>query len=136
MAEQIARSLNFPDITVASSSFEKGEFGSRISRLLAERGLPVDVPPPVPVWDRFNNGECFDIVVTLCNDSSGEKCPIFNANIDTLYGKVARIVRWSIPDLAGLEGSPDQWMQQAREIRDLIALKVGRLLREVHESAA
>ena len=137
LAEQIARSLHYPDIEVASSSFEQGEIGPRIYHLLAEKGLPIKhIEPPVPVWDRFNNGERFDLVVTLCNDTSAEKCPVFNANISTLYGRVARIVRWSIPDLANIEGNNEQWVEQAREIRDLIFLKVVRLLQDMHENAA
>ncbi len=78
--------------------------GPRIHKLLLEKNIVLDETPPVLAWERFNNDEKFDLVVTLWNDMTSEKCPVFNANIDTLFGRIARMQSWSIPDFGNLKG--------------------------------
>lgn len=134
IAEKIAKSRKYPNIEIFSSCFEQGKIGSRISTLLKEKNIDLDNTSPRLVWDRYNNDEKFDLVITLCNDMTSEQCPVFNANIDTLYGRIARIQSWSIPDFASIEGDDAAWFEQARIIRDLIEYKVDRLLAELSEA--
>lgn len=136
IAEQCAKSLNYKDMDVHSACFESGEIGPRIYTLLSEKYLHKNAKPPMLVWDRYNNNEKFDIVVTLCHDLSSEQCPVFNANIDTLYGNVAKIIRWSIPDFTHLKKHDEElWFSEAREIRDLIMYKSTILMQELSEVA-
>lgn len=134
IAENIARARNYPGIAIYSACFEQGRIGPRIFRLLKEKHIEPPVTTPELVWNRYNNDEKFDLVVTLCNDFTSEKCPVFNANIDTLYGRIARIQSWSIPDFAALQGDEKAWFEQARQIRDMIEYKVDALLRELSEA--
>lgn len=133
IAEQCAKALKYKNVEVCSACFEMGKIGTRIHTLLAENYLHKNANSPQLVWDRYNNDEKFDVVVILCDDLSSEQCPVFSANIRTLYGGIAKIIRWSIPDFACLSDDEEKWFVEAREIRDLITYKTTLLMKELIE---
>ena len=68
------------------------------------------------VFDVFKSGRLFTYVVTVCDESSAEKCPIFPGPAQRLH--------WSFPDPSQLTGTPEEKLSKAREIRDEIRSKV------------
>lgn len=65
--------------------------------------------------------ESLDLVVTLC-DSARQSCP---------YLPTARLIHWSFPDPAKLEGSKEEILQRLREIREEIKRSVETLIKQL-----
>ena len=58
----------------------------------------------------------FDWVITVCDASSAERCPIFPGGGHRLH--------WSFPDPSKLTGSHDEKLAKVSKIRDLIREKI------------
>ncbi|MGC8484275.1 MAG: arsenate reductase ArsC, partial [Candidatus Baltobacteraceae bacterium] len=64
----------------------------------------------------FTADRLFDYVVTVCDESNAERCPIFPGVTERLH--------WSFPDPSALVGSHEERLAQTREIRDAIEARV------------
>ena len=68
------------------------------------------------VFDVFKSGELFGYVITVCDGSSAERCPIFPG--------VTRRLHWSFPDPAALSGTRRERLASTRKIRDQIRARI------------
>ncbi len=123
-----AEQMGLGHIEVCSSGFESGAIAGLPLKVMEEAGFEFSTDPLITVFDRYANNDVFDYVITLCQDSSAEQCPMFRDSVDKIYGRDAQIFGWSIPDFLALRGSPEEKLEGAREIRDMIKLKVFDLL--------
>jgi len=131
IAELYAGKMGLRHIEVASSGFEAGTVDGLPFQVMGEAGFSFSTDPLTTVFDRYANNETFDYVITLCHDSSVEKCPIFRDSVDMVYGKDARVLDWSIPDFIALKGLPNEKLEGARNIRNMIKVKVSALLLQI-----
>jgi arsenate reductase len=83
---------------------------------MAELGIDISANKTKNVTDFIKQEKPYDYVVTVCDESSAEKCPVFP-------GPAARLC-WSFPDPSSLTGTEEQKLQRTREIRDQIQRKV------------
>jgi arsenate reductase len=60
----------------------------------------------------FKSGLLFAHVITVCDEVSAERCPIFAG--------ITKRFHWSFPDPSKVPGTHDEKLEQVREIRDLI----------------
>jgi arsenate reductase len=58
----------------------------------------------------------FPYVITVCDEASAERCPIFPGVTSRLH--------WSFPDPSGLQGTPNEKLERTRAIRDTIKRRV------------
>mgnify|MGYP001076102577 CR=1 FL=1 len=131
IAELYAGQMGLKHIEVVSSGFEAGAIGGLPLMVMEEEGFSFSTDPLVTVFDRYSNSETFDYVITLCHDASTEHCPMFRDSVDLVYGRDAQILGWSIPDFLALKGVPVEKLEGAREIRDMIKVKVLALLSQL-----
>jgi arsenate reductase (thioredoxin) len=68
------------------------------------------------VFDVFRSGRCFDYVITVCDQTNAERCPIFPG--------IARRVHWTFSDPARLQGTEEEQLAAARKIRDEIRMTI------------
>ena len=68
------------------------------------------------VSDVWKSGQLFAYVITVCDESSAEGCPIFPGDGKKLH--------WGFPDPSALTGSREEQLARVREIRDDIRRKV------------
>ena len=68
------------------------------------------------VFDVWKSGPVFAYVVTVCDESSAEKCPIFPGPTRRLH--------WSFPDPSTLTGTHAEKLAAVREIRDEIRARI------------
>ena len=73
------------------------------------------------MFDVFKSGQLFAYVVTVCDETSAEKCPIFPGPTKRLH--------WSFPDPSQVTGSKEEKLEQVRAIRDEIRAKIEELVR-------
>ncbi len=106
-----------------SSGLEPGVLNPLAVTVLQEEGIDISQKPTKSVFDHVKSGKLFAYVVTVCDETSAERCPIF-AGVTTR-------VHWSFPDPSALQGSDEEKQAKTREIRDLIKAKVKEFCAEI-----
>ena len=64
------------------------------------------------VMQFFQEGRLYDYVITVCNESIENQCPIFPG--------IARRLYWPFPDPQKATGTEDEKLDKIRSIRDQI----------------
>ncbi len=90
---------------------------------MAEVGLDISKKGTQKVFDVWKTGELFAYVITVCDESNAERCPIFPGPATRLH--------WSFPDPSVLTGSCEEKLRKLREIRDEIRQKIEEWCEEV-----
>ena len=88
-----------------------------------ETGIDISHKETRAVFDVFKTGQLFAYVVTVCDETSAEKCPIFPGPTKRLH--------WSFPDPSTVTGTKEEKLRQVREIRDEIRQKIEEWCEEV-----
>jgi arsenate reductase (thioredoxin) len=99
-----------------SAGLEPGKLNPLVVEAMAEEGIDLANAPTKSVWDMFESGTNFGYVVTVCDETSAERCPIFPGNGLRLH--------WGFPDPSQFVGTHDEKLAQVRRVRDLIREKI------------
>jgi arsenate reductase len=111
-----------------SAGLEPGTLNPLVVRVMAEVGIDISKKKTRAVFDVFTSGQLFAYVITVCDETSAEKCPIFPGSAPRLH--------WSFRDPSQVEGSETVRLDQVRRIRDQIREKIEAWCAEVCEKAA
>ena len=120
IAAAYANHLGGEDIVAESACFEKGMLSPLSRRIMEEVDLKIPDSCDTTVYERHELGELFDHVVTICQQSRWDQCPVFQTNVDAMYATDAVRHAWSVQDFAGLEGTDEDRRLAATYIRDQI----------------
>ena len=93
-----------------SAGLEPGELNPLAVKAMKEAGIDISNNRTKSVFDLLKSGELFSWVITVCDESNSERCPIFPG--------FARQLHWSFPDPSSLDGPPEEKMNAVRKIRD------------------
>jgi arsenate reductase (thioredoxin) len=99
-----------------SAGLEPGALNPLAVKVMAEEGIDISQKETQAVFDLFRSGQLFAYVVTVCDETSADKCPIFPGPATRLH--------WSFPDPSQLQGNDVEKLEQARGIRDQIRFKI------------
>jgi len=99
-----------------SAGLEPGSLNPLAVKVMAEAGIDISEKKTQAVFDVFRSGQLFAYVVTVCDETSAEKCPIFP-------GPATR-VHWTFPDPAQAEGDEAEKLEQFRAVRDQIRSRI------------
>ena len=116
MAEAFANARFSDRLIAESAGLEAGTLNPLAVEAMRERGIDISQKQTRRVFDLFTAGRLFDYVVTVCDESNAERCPIFPG--------VTQRMHWSFPDPGALVGSEEDRLAQTREIRDAIEARV------------
>ena len=83
---------------------------------MREVGVDISGKKTQAVFDVFKTGEFFPFVITVCDETSAERCPIFPS--------VTQRLHWSFPDPAALGGTQAERLEGVRKIRDQIRARI------------
>ncbi len=122
MAEAFVRQYAADRFDVHSSGIEAGKLNPLVVQAMAEVGVSMDGHYAKPAKEYIDRKEVFDYVVTVCDESSAERCPTFP-------GKHQRM-HWGFPDPSALKGTDEEKLAGIRPIRDAIEKKVKEWLSE------
>jgi arsenate reductase len=75
------------------------------------------------VFDFVKSGRSFAYVITVCDEASAERCPIFPGVTTRLH--------WSFPDPSSFKGTHDERLAGTRKVRDTIKAKIEEWCAEV-----
>ncbi len=109
--------LACPDYFEAhSAGLEPGTLNPLAVETMKEIGLDISGKKTQSVFDVFKTGQFFPYVITVCDESSADRCPIFPG--------VTKRLHWSFADPAALTGSREERLQGTRKIRDQIRARI------------
>ena len=128
MAEAFLGEVCGDQFEAHSAGLELGELNPLAVEAMREIGIDISQKQTQSVFDVFKSGELFSYVITVCDETSAERCPIFPS--------VAKRLHWSFPDPAPLIGTPEERLAGTRKIRDEIRARVEMWCDEVCPIAA
>jgi arsenate reductase len=116
MAEAWVNHLCGDFFEAQSAGLEPGTLNPLAVEVMQEVGIDISHKETRAVFDVFKSGQLFAYVVTVCDETSAEKCPIFPGPTKRLH--------WSFPDPSRVTGSQEEKLEQVRTIRHEIRAKI------------
>jgi arsenate reductase (thioredoxin) len=116
MAEAFLKKYGDDVFEVESAGLEPAAINPNVVEVMGEVGIDLRQKGTQDVFTLFRQGRLYNVVVTVCDQASAERCPIFP-------GMTKRLA-WSFPDPSTFEGSREEILQKTREVRDEIEAKI------------
>ncbi len=116
MAEAFLNLLAGDRFAAESAGLEPGLLNPLVLEVMNEIGIDISHNTSKGVFDCIKQGKLFHYVITVCDDTSGSRCPLYPG-----YGKR---LHWNFPDPSALEGTRDEKLQATRGIRDEIKTRI------------
>ncbi len=83
---------------------------------MQETGIDISGNKTKGVFDYIKAGTMFAYVITVCDETSAERCPIFVG--------ITKRLHWSFPDPSAIQGTHDDKLAKTREVRDAIKAQI------------
>ena len=93
-----------------SAGLEPGSLNPIVVQVMKEAGIDISHNKTKSVFDFLKAGGIFSYVITVCDESSAERCPVFPG--------IANRLHWSFHDPSTLTGSHEDKVAAIRKIRD------------------
>jgi arsenate reductase len=111
-----------------SAGIEPGKLNPTVVRVMSEAGIDISHHKTKAVADFLQRAERFDYVITVCDETSAERCPAFPGQ--------ARRLHWGFPDPSSFAGPPEEKLARTRQVRDAIKTRVESWCAEICGPAA
>ncbi len=95
-----------------SAGLEPGTLNPLVVEVMKEEGIDISFKKTRSVFELMKKGILFSYVITVCDETSTERCPIFPG--------VHKKLHWSFPDPSKAVGTKDEKLKEVRKIRDAI----------------
>lgn len=122
MAETFLRSLGGNRFQVESAGLEPGQINPDVIAVMKEVGFDLSGKKTNSVFDLYKQGRLYDYVITVCDESVEETCPIFPG--------IAKRLHWPFPDPGKVEGDSEERLEKIRKIRDAIKSRIESWLKQ------
>lgn len=116
MGEAFLRHLAGDRFEVYSAGIEAGTLNPLVKRAMEESGISMEGHYAKKAQGYVDRGEQFDYVITVCDESSAERCPLFPGKHERLH--------WGLPDPSSIKGTDEEKLAGIRPIRDEIKKRV------------
>ena len=128
MAEAWLKQFAGDRFDVESAGLEPGTLNPLVVEVMREVGLNLSHNQTKGVFGFIKEGRRFHYVITVCDETAAERCPIFPG--------VTQRLHWSFPDPSAFTGTPEERLGRTRQVRDAIRERVQEWLRSLtHEEA-
>ena len=111
-----------------SAGIEPGKLNPVVVKAMQEIGIDISGNQTKAVWDFVKSGKIFSHVITVCDETSAERCPVFPGVTTRLH--------WGFPDPSGFQGTPEEKLARTCEVRDSIKAKIEAWCEEICPVAA
>ena len=123
MAEAFLSRICPEEFEAQSAGIEPGNLNPVVVDVMREVGVDISRNKTKAVSDILKSGQTFSHVITVCDETSAERCPVFP-------GMTARI-HWSFSDPSSFRGTKSEVVERTREVRDAIKEKIEEWCAEV-----
>jgi arsenate reductase len=122
MAEAFLNSLGSDRFEARSAGLEPGRLNPLVVKAMREEGIDISGKETTSVDKVIASGAAFDYLITVCDETSAERCPFIPGTGKRLH--------WGFPDPSVLSGSDEEKLAETRVIRDRIRDRIGEWLLE------
>ena len=112
MAETFLKIIAGERFEAESAGLEPRPINPYVIKVMEEIGYDLSGNTSDRVMQFFQEGRLYDYVITVCNESIENQCPIFPG--------IARRLYWPFPDPQKATGTEDEKLDNIRSIRDQI----------------
>ncbi len=116
MAEALLKKFGGDDFEVESAGLEPGKLNPLAIEAMADIGIDISKNPTKRVFDLFKEGRMLHYVITVCDETSAERCPIFPG--------VTKRIHWSFADPSSFQGTHEEKLTRTIGVRKEIEAKV------------
>jgi len=127
MAEALLKKIGGDDFEVDSAGLESGKLNPLAVEAIAHLGIDISKNQTKKVFDMFKEGRMFHYVITVCDETSAERCPVFPG--------MSRRVHWSFLDPSGFHGTHEEKLAATVRVRKEIEAKVTEFVAAVKSGA-
>ena len=122
MAEAFLNRICGEHFQAHSAGLEPGRLNPIVVEAMQEIGIDISGNQTKAVFDLLKSGTTFAYVITVCDETSAERCPIFPG--------VTKRLHWSFTDPSSFQGSHQDKLARTREVRDTIKARIEAWCRE------
>ena len=123
MAEAFLDQICGDEFEAHSAGLEPGKLNPIVVEAMREVGIDISGNQTKAVFDYIKSGKMFAYVITVCDEASAERCPIFPG--------VTQRLHWGFPDPSQFHGTHEEKLAKTREVRDTIKRKIEAWCQEV-----
>jgi len=121
MAEAFLNQICGDEFEAHSAGLEPGKLNPIVVETMQEIGIDISGNKTKSVSEFLKSNKLFSYVITVCDEASAERCPIFHGITTRLH--------WSFPDPSGFQGA--EKLAKTREVRDAIKEKIEQWCAEI-----
>jgi arsenate reductase len=125
MAEAWLKHLYGDRFEVESAGLEPGAINPLAIDAMREVGIDISGNRSQAVFDLIKASRLYAHVITVCDEASAERCPIFAG--------ITKREHWSFPDPAAFTGSDEERLAQTRRVRDAIRARIEDWVRSAND---
>jgi len=122
MAEALLNKIAGDRFEAESAGVEPGTLNPLAVEAMKELGIDISQNKTKGFFDFIKAGKLFNYVITVCDETSADGCPLFPG--------YAKKLHWSFRDPSSLEGAYEEKLKKTREIRDEIKARIEEWLKE------
>lgn len=123
MAEAFLNTLAGDIFEAESAGIEPGKLNPVVVDAMKEIGIDISGNLTKDVFDFYKKGKMYSYVITVCDKTAAERCPIFPGG---------KIISWSFEDPSKLQGSYEEKIASTRRIRDDIKNQIEKFIETEH----
>lgn len=112
MAEAWLQELGGDRFEAHSAGIEPGVLNPLAVAAMKEAGVDISGHPTKSVFDLFKGSARFHYVITVCDETQAERCPLFPGITQRLH--------WGFTDPSTFQGTWDEKLAKTIEVRDQI----------------
>ena len=127
MAEAFLKKHAGDRFEVESAGLEKGQLNPLAVEAMKEVGIDMSGNETDSVFEFLKAGKYYSYVITVCDESTAERCPLFPGITNRLH--------WSFEDPSTFEGSREEKLARTRDVRDQIENTIQIWLSELDEKS-
>jgi arsenate reductase len=116
MAEAFLNSICPEHFSAQSAGIEPGKLNPIVVQAMSEVCIDISQNKTKAVFDFIKRGEPFHYVITVCDETSAERCPVFPGVTTRLH--------WGFLDPSSFTGTPEEKLARTREVRDTIKARI------------
>ena len=128
MAETFLKAMGEERFEVESAGLDPKPINPYVIKVMKEIGYDLSGNTSDSVMQSFKEGRLYDYVITVCDKSIENQCPIFPG--------VARRLYWPFPDPQKATGTENEKLEYIRSIRDQIKKHINSWAKALRSSSS
>jgi arsenate reductase len=125
MAEVLLKHLAGDRFEVESAGLEPGKLNLLAIKVMQEIEIDISGNKTKSVFDFYKQGKRYDYVITVCDESQAQNCPVFPGTAATSR------IHWSFNDPANFQGTWEEKLEKTRAVRDQIKQRIDSWLKKI-----